>query len=266
MSPAANQNTISYIVISLVAGLSSGAAIVFTLSALGLPSMEAGVFGLLSGFTLGAFIYRERSLTSAFERFRSDKNHELVRYEKQIYYYYNRSLVCLAYFDAGNLLVDKVSPGFLQLLRIPPDVNVCGKSIVELLHVSASHFEAIVSEAQHEKYNSKPYKLKLQDTEANQIHVEVTLEYVKDKHMVEAAFFVNPNQAEDEVDEVDVTTQDLDRFRRGMYRREIRIIELKEEVNEILKEVGKEPRYGFDNKLKDTHFPADKIVENEEAN
>jgi hypothetical protein len=84
--------------------------------------------------------------------------------------------------------------------------------------------------------------------------------------MVEAAFFLNPSPAVQGGEEVDVTSKDLDRFRRGMYRRETRIIELKEEVNEILKEVGKKPRYGFDQKLRDTHFPADRLADKKEAN
>ena len=265
MSRAANQNVVSIIAISLVVGLCAGSAILFTLFSLGLPKLEATVFGLLGGFTIGAFIYRERSLTNSFEHFRSGKNYELVQYEKRIQFYYSRSLVCLAYFDAGSLLVDKVSPGFLQLLRIPPDLNVRGKSIVELLHITPSSLEAIISEAQHENYILKPSELKLQDSEGNQLKVEVTVEYLKDQHMVEAAFFLNPSLAT-EGDEEDVTTKDLDRFRRGMYRRETRIIELKEEVNEILKGFGKKPRYGFDQKSKDTHFPTDNFVDKKEAN
>ena len=262
---APEQNMASLVVLSLIAGLSACLAVFFTLSALGLLHMEAAVFSLLSGFTLGAFVYRERSLTNTFERFRSEMNHDLVRYEKQIHYYYSRSLACLAYFDAGTLLIDKVSPGFLQLLRIPSDLNVRGKSIYELLHLSPSMMEAIVSEAQLNDPNQKPHSLKLQDSEGNKLQVEVTLEYAKEQHMVEAAFFVYPSSSTQDDEEVDITSKDLDRFRRGMYRRETRIIELKEEVNEILKEAGKEPRYGFDRKLEDKNFPIDKISDNTEV-
>ena len=256
-----SQNAANLVVISLIAGLFTTLAIIVALSALGLQRMEAAVFAILSGFTLAAFVYRERSLTNTFKDFRRDKNDQLVRYEKQIEYYYSRSLACLVYFDAGSLLVDRTSPGFLQLLRIPPELNVRGKSIVELLRVKASSVEALVSESQHHTYDQKPHHIQVQDAEGNSLSLEVTLDYLKDQHMVEAAFLPSPEATVEDAEDVDITSKDLDRFRRGMYRRETRIIELKEEINDILKEAGKEPRYGFDLKTKGSNFPADKFSE-----
>lgn len=48
--------------------MSAGIALVFTLTNLGLALLEATVFAALSGFTLGAFVYRERSLTYSLEK------------------------------------------------------------------------------------------------------------------------------------------------------------------------------------------------------
>lgn len=260
-----SHNTANLIILSMIVGLVSAVAIIIALTSLGLQRMEAAVFAILSGFTIGAFVYRERSLTESFKDFRIEKNDQLVRYEKQIEYYYSRSLVCLVYFDAGSLLIDRTSPGFLQLLRIPPELNVRGKSVVDLLHVTPSSIESLVSEAQHNTQVQKPHHLKVQDYVGNGLPVEVTMEYYRDKHMVEAAFFANPDAPVEDSEEVDVSSKDLDRFRRGMYRRETRIIELKEEINEILKESGKEPRYGFDHRTKTSNFPSSKYPDNEES-
>lgn len=262
---ASKDQTGSFLFVAIGSGLFAGIALLFTLITLGLPRLEAAVFAALSGFTLGAFVYRERDLTSANKRMREEHSSELESLEKRIQYYYDRALVCLAYFDAGTLLVEKVSPGFLQLLRIPPDLKVRGKSIVELLHVSASRIEAIVSEAQRESTGAKTHQLLAADSRGSQFTVEVTFNYIKQNHMVEAAFFVSPFCGDENVEQVDMARKDLERFRRGMYRRETRILELKEEVNEILKAAGREPRYSFDQKTQETPPHFEKFSNNEEG-
>lgn len=262
---AAKEQTGSFLFVAIGTGLSAGIALFFTLAILGLPRLEAGVFAVLSGFTLGAFVYRERDLTHVNDRMREAHGSEIARLESRIQYYYEQSLVCLASFDAGTLLVEKVSPGFLQLLRIPPDLKVRGKPIVDLLHVSASRIETIIGETQREAAEAKTFQLLVEDSQSSQLAIEVTLKYFKDTHMVEAALFVSPSAGGDNVEQVDIARGDLDRFRRGMYRRETRILELKEEVNEILKAAGREPRYKFDQKTQDTPNPLKKYSNSEEA-
>lgn len=255
----------SFLIVSIFIGLLAGMGLFLTLLTLGLPSMEAVVFAALSGFTLGAFVHRERTLTHSHDRMRKEHSAEVARLEKRIHYYYEHSVACLAYFDAGTLLIEKVSPGFLQLLRIPPELKVRGQSIVELLHVSPTRIETIISEAQRGSMATNTHHLIAEDSHGSQLPLEVSLEYFKEAHMVEAAFFVSPLNRGEDVEQVDIARKDLDRFRRGMYRRETRILELKEEVNEILKNSGREPRYKFDQKTEDSHFPMEKFSDSEDG-
>lgn len=241
--------------ITLVCGFFSGVAIYSALSVLNLPQLESGVFALLGGFTVGAFVYRERSLTLSFEHFRNENSRLIARYEKQIYYYYSRSLAPLVCFDASTLLVDKASPGFLQLLRASSDLNVRGKSIEDLLGVPRSSLDAMVSECRREQFAHIPQQLNIKDAAGHEFLAEVALEYVKDQHMVEATFFVSPSLQSDESDMVDISDGNLERYRKGLFRRETRIIELKEEVNRILEEVGREPRYTFGQMKQGIDFP-----------
>lgn len=264
-SDATKEHPGSILAVSILFGLLSGGAIVFTLSAVGLPLFEASVFAVLSGFTLGAFLYRERALTYSSDRLRNQQRLEVARLEKRIQYYYEDSLSCLAYFDAGTLLIDKVSPGFLQLFRVPSALEVRGKSIVEILRVAPSTFETIVIKAKRELSDEARHYLLAEDSQGEQLPIEFTAKYDRDSHMVEAAFFVSPLSGREEVEKVDIARQDLDRFRRGMYRRETRILELKEEVNDILKEAGQEPRYRFDRKTQDTHSPLFRKSNRQEA-
>ncbi|HKK19693.1 MAG TPA: hypothetical protein VJ952_13520 [Opitutales bacterium] len=251
---------------SLVFGLVTGAGLLLTLTTLGLPVLEASVVATLGGFTVGAFVYRERTLMDARNKLSESHRLEVSRLEKRIQHYYEHSLACLAYFDAGTLLIEKVSPGLLQLLRTPLELKARGKSIVELLHISPSRMEAIIAESRREAATTtKAHRLIAEDSKGSQLTLEVTLQYFKGAHMVEAAFFASPFSGREDVNEADMARKDLDRFRRGMYRRETRILELKEEVNKILKEAGLEPRYRFDQKTQDTHVPAPKKSDREEV-
>lgn len=255
----------SFLLGAVISGLFAGIALFFTLATLGLPGLEATVFAALSGFTLGAFVYRERSLTYLLDQSREAHRVEVAGLEKRIRYYYEQSLVCLAYFDAGTLLTESVSPGFLQLFRIPPDLKVRGKPIVDLIHVSASRIEAIVREAQRENPETNAFQLLAEDSQGSQLPVEVTLKYFKNTHMVEAALFASPFKEGDNLEQMDIARKDLDRFRRGMYRRETRILELKEEVNEVLKAAGGQPRYKFDQKTGGNHISSENYSNSEEV-
>jgi hypothetical protein len=253
------EQTGSFLMIATIAGLFVGGSLFFTLINLGVPHLETTVFSLLGGFTLGAFVYRERMLTRSDDLIREQHSFDVSRLEKRIEHYYDHSLACLAHFDAGTLLVDKASPGFLQLLSVPPDFTVRGKSIVELLHVSHSQMETIVNESRLEGGVVKGHSIMVEDSRGNRFPLEVTLNYSRETHMVEAAFWVAPVNEKGSAEEGDIAQKDLERFRRGMYRRETRILELKEEVNEILKASGQEPRYRFAQKAQDTQVPLSRM-------
>ncbi|MGB0743384.1 MAG: hypothetical protein ACPGSB_02555 [Opitutales bacterium] len=227
--------------------------------------MEAAVFSVLSGFTIGAFTWRERALTRANEALHYEHRVQVVGLEEHIQYYYEDALVCLACFDAESALIEKVSPGFLQLLRIPADVQVRGRSIADLLHVASSTIERIVCEARTNQSGSTMNALEPLDAQGKQLKVRITAKCLTGTSLVEFAFFVVPSKGDEEAEEAEIARKDLERFQQGMYRREIRILELKEEVNEALERVGKEPRYKFDLKSQDTVFPLNETKESEDG-
>jgi hypothetical protein len=256
----AKDQTGSFLLSAVLSGLFAGVALFFTLSNLEFSSFGALVFAGLVGGTLGAFVYRERSLEQRCEEYRW----EVARLEERMHHYYEESLACLACFETESLLTEKVSPGFLQLFRIPPGLEVRGKSIVELLQVSAVQFESIVAEAKRTTARGKSFQLLAEDAKGCQLPVEITLKYLKSRHMIEAAFFVASTSAGKNLQQVDVAPEDLDRFRRGMYRRETRILELKEEINWLLRESGQGPRYRFDQKTQDVNLVMGKDAESRE--
>lgn len=259
------EQTGSFLSVSIFSGLLTGIGLLLAFTMLGLPRIESMVFAALSGFTMGACIYRERVLTHFNNRIREEYRTEVGRLEKRVHYYYEHSLASLAYFDAETLQVEKVSPGFLQMLQIPPEIKVRDKSIVDFLRVSPSRIESIVSKAQSNSKTANFHHLKAEDSHGSQLYIEMSVQYFKEVHMVEATFFVSPAQGREDYEEAHIANRELDRFRRGMYRRETRILELKEEVNEILMSRGREARYRFNHRAEDANFSLKKASGSEDA-
>ncbi|MDP4609700.1 MAG: hypothetical protein NWT02_00755 [Opitutales bacterium] len=77
--------------------------------------------------------------------------------------------------------------------------------------------------------------------------------YLEESDRVEAAFFVS-NLKVDEFEEIEQISDDLERFRKGMVRREERILELKAEVNELMAAAKESPRYRVDANSDDTKY------------
>ncbi len=239
----------------LIAGLIAGAAITLVLTFLQVPGLEAGVFATLSGITIAAFVYRERLLTFGLINEQEERQIETTKNERRIDAIYQESLACMAYLDAGTLALDRVSPGLLQLLRIDPDTDLRGKSLDDLLRVNPSGIEAIITQAQNKNELNKFHSLRVEDRFGNDLNVQVSVNYFNDVHMVEMAFWISPLRDKIELDEMDNARKDLDRFRRGMHRREGRILELKSEVNQLAQELGRSRPYGVDKDNEDSRFP-----------
>jgi len=238
--------------VSVIAGLGTGFIVLVALRVTGLELLESALFGALCGFTLAAFIFRERTLITANELARQRHCGDLERYQKHLKFYYETAPVCLAYCDAGTLLVDKVSPGFRTLFRVPLDLDVKGRSIGDFIRVSASGMEGIVLGAQREGKYAKTHLLSVEDAKGRPFKVEVSANYYRTAHMVEFAFETPLSLPGDGSEDSFIALKDLDRFRNGLYQRESRILELKDEVNEILREQGKEPRYKYNKRSQDT--------------
>ena len=255
MSRDSYSHTCTYSVIyGFAAGVFVWVPIVYILLSLGVGRVEAFTFAFLSGFTVAGFVYRERSLTESLNGAVHEKRSSVARLEARIDSLYDDSLACLAYFDAGALTLDRVSPGLLRVLRLAPDVKVRGKSIADLLRVDPSKLETIIGEVQGGAGPERQYELVAEDMRGDELKLLLTMSYLPDQHMIDAAFLPISVYGPDELAEMENARKNLDRFRRGMYRRETRILELKQEVNDVLVECGKERRYQTDRASKDTGF------------
>jgi len=103
---------------------------------------------------------------------------------------------------------------------------------------------------------AKQSKLSVEDHRGNRLQLTLAANYLSELHKIEMAFLISYPNHQNDWQEVEDARQDLDRFRRGMYRRETRILELKKEVNQLLKASGEPPRYRSDLAEDDSSFAA----------
>lgn len=234
------------LIIALVAGVLAGVVIASVLVFLGVSRLESSVFAGLSGFTIACFVWIERSLTAQLKEEDRKLSIQVEHRRDRQAKIYTGSLACFVLFDAGTLMIDQVSPGFLKMLRLPTDTALRGQRLEEVLHVNPLKLESVVDSLKEGEASVKQPKIEIRSSDGFTVHALISGIYYPDEHMVEAAFLVPPINNAERVSDLENAQKDLDRFRKGMFRRETRILELKEEVNQISKKAGLPLRYQTD--------------------
>jgi len=165
---------------------------------------------------------------------------------------YSRSLACFVRFDAGTLIIDQASPGFIKLLRMPANTALRGQRLEEVLGVNPLKLESLVDSIKKGDSSVKQPRVDIQTADGYTTHALLSGQYYPEEYMIEAAFFVPPLKNAERIADLEAAQKDLDRFRKGMFRRETRILELKEEVNALCKEAHLPPRYQIDRSSDDS--------------
>jgi hypothetical protein len=233
----------SAFILALFIGLFSSLAIAVVLLVIGASTLGAYVFASLGGVTTACFVWIERSLLFQIKEKELLLGLEHARRQKFQDRLYSHSMACLVRFDAGTLIVDQASPGFIKMLRMPMESELRGQRLERLLGVNALKLESVVELIKLGDSSVKEAKLEIMSADGFSTHALISGHTVSKEHIVEAAFFVSPVNNDDRIADLVAAQKDLDRFRKGMFRRETRILELKKEVNAIRREAGLPVRY-----------------------
>ena len=244
MKPSDNQDfPFSAFILALFLGVFSSLAIATGLIVIDAPAWGIYLFAALGGVTTASFVWIERSLVFQIKEKELLLGLEVTRQQEFQDYLYSHSMACLVRFDAGTLIIDRASPGFIKMLRMPMESELRGQSLDVLLGVNSLKLESVVELIKQGGALVKEPKLELMSAEGFSTNAVISGQYFPDDHVVEAAFFVHPINDAERMADLGAAQMDLQRFRKGMFRRETRILELKEEVNEICREAGLPTRY-----------------------
>ena len=244
MKPSESQYLpLSAFILALFLGVFSSLAIATGLIVIDAPAWGIYLFAALGGITTASFVWIERSLVSQIKEKELLLGIEVTRRQEFQHRLYTHSMACLVRFDAGTLIIDQASPGFIKMLRMPMESELRGQRLEVLLGVNTIKLESVVELIKQGEASGKEPKLELMSAEGFSTNAVISGQYFQDDHAVEAAFFVHPVNNAERMAELGAAQKDLERFRKGMFRRETRILELKEEVNEICREAGLPHRY-----------------------
>lgn len=244
MKPSDSQDLpFSAFALALFLGVFSSLAIATGLIVIDAPAWGIYLFAALGGVTTASFVWIERSLVFQIKEKELLLGFEVTRRQEFQDYLYSHSMACLVRFDAGTLIIDRTSPGFIKMLRMPMESELRGKSLDVLLGVNSLKLESVVELIKQSEASVKEPKLELMSAEGFSTNAVISGQYFPDDHVIEAAFFVHPINNAERMADLGTAQKDLQRFRKGMFRRETRILELKEEVNEICREAGLPNRY-----------------------
>jgi len=218
----------------------------FVVYRLGVGLVESIIFALIIGAAAAAFILRECSLMKRLTA--DEKRHfqEVGVLSERIENFYASPSINIVLCNAGSLIVDRASVGFLDLVEAAADQKVGGRRLESLLGVEATSLERVVDDIRSGVAKTPPV-LECRPAVGTSLRVRVTGHYLEEDHLVEIA--IQPiREPVAPAGEVDQAMADLERFRHGMARREQRILELKGEVNDLLKERGQSVRYKVDHR------------------
>jgi hypothetical protein len=234
---------LSAFILALFLGVFSSLAIATGLILIDAPSWGTYLFAALGGVMTASFVWIERSLVFQIKEKELMLGIEVTRLQEFQDYLYSHSMACLVRFDAGTLMIERTSPGFIKMLRMPMESELRGQSLEVLLGVSSLMLESMVELIKEGEASGKEPKLEIIRADGFSTNAVISGQYYPSDHIVEAAFFVHPVNNAERVAELGAAQKDLERFRKGMFRRETRILELKEEVNGIRREAGLPARY-----------------------
>lgn len=221
----------------------------FLLVRLGISPVEALVFGGFSGLMAGVFVYHERKLMRQLEEIRRDRAGRLAMLDQRIECLYANSSGPLVRIDGSTFLVEEASPGFFDILKLDAGAEIKGHSLEALLGTDPAVVRAMmVTIKKGDAGRHQILNCRLKDGET--LEVSATGVYLSYEDAVE--IILRPIlKDKGATNDSPGLSADLERFRKGMVRRENRVLELKGEVNVLLKASGEPPRYRVDDKTSD---------------
>ena len=120
MKPSDSQDLpFSAFILALFLGVFSSLAIATGLIVIDAPAWGTYLFAALGGVTAASFVWIERSLVFQIKEKELLLGFEVTRRQEFQDYLYSHSMACLVRFDAGTLIIDRTSPGFIKMLRMP---------------------------------------------------------------------------------------------------------------------------------------------------
>ena len=165
---------------------------------------------------------------------------------------YENSVACCVEYNSETLVVERASGGVYEILGINGEELVQGQRLQDLLGIPTSELEVITARIKEGQLDLIT-EIQCQPPSGEKIKLELSGYYIERSRLVEIALLVSQHASHGSPDGRRVSRA-MERVRRSMVHRESRILELKTEVNDLLRNADQPARYKVDVKSKDRHF------------
>ena len=197
------------------------------------------------------FLRRRQSL-------RKVQQGELVRAKeveavtRRVEHFYTTSPVAVVTLEVDSWTVQRASRGFASLLGMDPGTKLVGTWLAALLKAQTSQMDALEAHLS-DSGASGPIPLTCFNAEGHALNVVVSGKMIGSAAQAELVFAPDPGQFLND-HELEERAEEMESFRKMMMRRENRILELKSEVNRLLAESRRAPRYEIDSDTVDNQI------------
>jgi len=245
-------NASYHALVGLVAGVIAFATLSLVFTRNGLDLTETVIFACLGAVAVSVFVCRERTLVHELAVAERRHVQQLGVESERIDDIYANSVASLVIFAAGTLHIERASSGFFELLGISSSKDLSGTHLEEVLGVDSTHLASIVHQIKTGTISVRE-EIACKHVNGHSIKLLISGRYLPHLHLVEAAFSLVPRKLSSLADHERVMN-DLERFKKGIVRRENRVLELKGEVNQLLNEVHQPARYQVDSTTDNSVF------------
>jgi PAS domain-containing protein len=197
----------------------------------------------------GFFLARERYLTSRIQALEDEGGRKASAAVGGRETFLRNAVAAFVRYDAVNFRILQASPGLLALTGRKGGEEVQERSMVDVLLTESSAFRK-VSDAVRREGPEASFALECRRKDGQALPLVVSGFCPPGSSVVELALAQAGSGASNLL-ELEEKEGDLERFRRGMIRREFRILELKNEINTLCDELGKRRRYRIDSETRD---------------
>jgi len=239
----------------IAVGVFSFAVLTLVLSRLGVPPLTSLIVAMASGTCLGLWMNREGRLNDAIQCVDAGLRAQLAALQERHEVLYRDSVACCVLFDAGTRVVQRASPGFYEVFGIDAGSEVQGKPLEGLVGMPAVELEALVRRICEGRLGAAE-RIDCRGPDGRSFSLQVSAYYLSESCEIEMMLFYPPPLLGSEA-ELERELVDVERVRRGLVHRELRILELKEEVNTLLRQAHQPVRYKVDLHSKDAALEVD---------
>ncbi|MGB0263604.1 MAG: hypothetical protein ACPGCT_02200 [Opitutales bacterium] len=220
------------------------------LSKFSLSSFEANLLAAIGACSMGLFLVRERYLCGELKAAKSEYTKQISCLLQRVNAIETSQAICAVTVDMATLQLQRASSAFYDLCEVDAATDLSQLYLDTLLKIDANWLRHFLN-GLNKNLSDAEAAVAAVSPNGSALRLRISGRKYVDSEGAELVLFNLPNSAE-ELSERQEILNELERYSKGLLRRETRILELKREVNQLLTGAGQTVRYQVDSVSQET--------------